>query len=54
MMMDNKKAKSGLTTGEKAAIAVIVILVIVILVLVFYKEILEYYEVFRDWYYGRN
>jgi hypothetical protein len=53
-MIDHKKVKSGLTTGEKAAIAVIVILVIVIIVLVFYREILEYYEVFKDWYHGRN
>ena len=54
MMMDNKKVKPGLTIGEKAAIAVIVILVIVIIVIVFYQEILEYYEVFKDWYHGRN
>jgi cell division protein FtsL len=54
MMMDHKRVKQGLTAGEKAAIAVIVILVIIIIVLIFYQEILEYYEVFKDWYQGRN
>jgi hypothetical protein len=54
MMIDHKKAKSGLTTGEKTAIAVIIILVIIIIILIFHQEILEYYEVFKDWYHGRN
>ncbi len=54
MMMDHKRVKPGLTAGEKVAIAVIVILVIIIILLIFYKEIMEYYEIFRNWYQGRN
>jgi hypothetical protein len=54
MMMNNKRVRPGLTIGEKTAIVVIVILVIVIILLVFHEEIIEYYEVFKNWYQGRN
>jgi cell division protein FtsL len=54
MMMDYKRAKPGLTAGEKAAIVIIVILVIIIILLIFHQEIREYYEVFKNWYQGRN
>ena len=53
-MIDYKRRKPKLTIGEKAAIAVIVILVIIIILLLFHEEIIEYYEIFKNWYQGNS
>jgi len=45
--------KDGFTVWEKIAIAVIVILIIIIILLVFYEDIKEYIEIFKEWYKGK-
>ncbi len=49
MTGDNKR-KKGFTVSEKIAIAVIVILIIIILFLIFYQDVKEYIEIFKNWY----
>ena len=48
--LDDKKPKRNLTISEKVAIIVIILLIAAILLLVFYRQIVEYYEVFMHWY----
>ncbi|MEA2016318.1 MAG: hypothetical protein U9O59_06410 [Actinomycetota bacterium] len=49
-MAEDKKRKKIFTVFEKIAIAVIIILVIIIIFLIFYQDIKEYIEIFKEWY----
>jgi len=49
-MFAEKNKRSGFTLLEKIAIVVIVILVVIIIILIFYQDIENYIEIFREWY----
>lgn len=49
-MIVDKKERTGFTVWEKLAVAVIVILIIIIIILIFYQDIKDYIEIFKNWF----